>query len=249
MPTAAALPAITLHELKDTTAISGVKSWSPFCVKVHLALNALGLPYARAFGPFPSTWKRLNVTGQVPVVRIGVEVIADSTSIVRRLCALGTGGLNDGFTPRQNAEALLLEEFADSDLNGFLVASRWLDDDNWPRTRAALFAGAPAPIRAVVPVMARRSQRSRLVARDIWRRGPDACWARFATLLDALDARAPSTGSWFGEGLSTADVAIAAQLKSLQTPLTPAQAAQVHQRANLTAWVDRVFAKAASMAA
>lgn len=241
-------PFLTLHELADATA-HGVPSFSPFCLKVHLALGVLGLPYARAHGPFPAHWKGLDATGQVPVLVIDQTPIGDSTAIVGRLRALAPDGLNRGFSAAAEGEALLLEEFADSELNGFLVAARWLDDDNWPRTRAAYFAGMPKPLTLVIPTMARRRVRQSLHARDVWRRGPAVCWQRLETLLDALDARAPNDGFWFGEQVSTGDIAIAAQLKSLQTALTPRQSAAVAQRRRLASWVDRVVGLARTRAA
>ncbi len=238
-PPAPSLPALTLHELADAGG-HGVPSLSPFCLKVHLALGVLGLPYARAHGPFPAHWKALDATGQVPVLVIDQTPIGDSTAIVGRLRALAPDALNRGFNAAVEGEALLLEEFADSELNGFLVAARWLDDDNWPRTRAAYFEGMPKPLTLVIPTMARRRVRQSLHARDVWRRGPAVCWQRLETVLDALDARAPDNGFWFGEQVSTGDIAIAAQLKSLQTALTPRQSAAVAQRRRLAAWVDRV---------
>jgi len=233
--------AITLHEITDASA-HGVPSFSPFCLKVLLTLDALALPYTRAHGPFPAHWKALNPTGQVPVVTVGNEVIADSTLIVRRLRSLSKRGLNDGFTAKQEAEALLYEELADAEVNGFVVAARWADARNWPRTRDVFFANAPLPVRLVVSTLAQRARTKQLVARDVWRQGPDACWARFGLLLDALEARAPATGFWLAETLSTADIALAAQLKSLQTPLTPWQAGEVSRRPALNAWIGRVMA-------
>jgi glutathione S-transferase len=79
-----------------------------------------------------------------------------------------------------------------------------------------------------------------LVARDVWRAGPEACWKRFQVLLDQLDARAPEHGFWLSGPLSVADLALFGQLHSLRTPLTPWQAGEVARRLKLSAWLDRV---------
>jgi glutathione S-transferase len=172
---------LELCEVTDASA-HGLDTLSPFCLKVQRALHAAGLPYTRRHGALPSSHKALNPTGQVPVLLVDGRPITDSTAILRWI--VEQGGLE------ASPEAWLFEELADSGLNGFTVASRWADETNWPRMAAAVFGGMPAVLRWVVPGRVRAGVVKNLVARDIWRAGPDACWARFRTLLDHLDARA-----------------------------------------------------------
>jgi glutathione S-transferase len=80
------------------------------------------------------------------------------------------------------------------------------------------------------------------VARDVWRRGADACWQRFGTTLDQLDARAPADGFWVSTTLTVADVSLFGQLHSLRTALTPWQFEQLTQRRRLCSYLDRVDA-------
>lgn len=228
-----ALPSLTLLEL-TRPELPGLESYSPFCLKVHRALKYAGLPYRRVCSENPAAHRAHNPTGQVPVLLVGDEAVADSTAILARILRLAPGRI--AATP----EALLWEELADTALNGFLVAARWADPRNWPATRAAYFASMPAPVRAVVPGLLRRKVVRGLVARDVWRAGPEACWRRFGTLLDALDARAPEQGFWLPGGLGVADLALFGQLHSLRTPLTPWQAEQVARRGRLSHWLDRV---------
>ncbi|UJR86831.1 glutathione S-transferase family protein [Sandaracinus amylolyticus] len=229
---------LTLCELGET-GIEGLESYSPFCLKAHRALRAAGLSYERRTSARPDAFKALNPTGQVPVLLVGDEPIADSTRIVARISELGRS-LDAGPTGRERAEAWLWEELADTALNGFLVASRWADARNWPAVREAYFAEMPAFIRAIVPARLRANVVATLVARDVWRAGEDECWRRFDALLDQLEARAPERGWWVGDRLSVADVALFAQLRSLRTPLTPWQASRVEARPTLCAWLDRV---------
>lgn len=224
---------LELCEVSDAT-VHGLATLSPFCLKVQRALHAAGLPYTRRHGALPSSHKALNPTGQVPVLLVDGRVITDSTAILRWI--VEQGGLE------ASPEAWLFEELADSGLNGFTVASRWADETNWPRMEAAVFGGMPTVLRWVVPGRVRAGVVKNLVARDIWRAGPDACWARFRTLLDLLDARAPAEGFWCGPKVSVADVALFGQLQSLRCEITPAQRAEVERRPRLVAWLDRVDA-------
>jgi len=235
------LPPLTLCELDDP-GLQGTLSWSPFCLKVHRALGYLGLPYARRHGS-PMTHRALNPAGQVPVLLVGDEPVADSTRILARLDELTGGRLGAGLDPRGRAESLLWEELADTSVNGFTVAARWIDEENWPRTKAAYFSKMPPVVRAVVPARLRARVSKALVARDVLRAGEEACWERFELLLDALDARAPEEGAfWMGPKPSFADFALFGQLHALRTPLTPRQAARVAARPRLSRYLDAVLA-------
>ena len=227
-------PTLTLCELGDATP-HGVESYSPFCLKVHRALRLAGLSYQRRHGA-PHSFRDLNPAGQVPVLLVGDTPVADSTRILARIEALVPG------TIARDAEALLWEELADTSLSAFLVASRWADDRNWPGVRDAYFAGVPALVRPAVAGSIRRGILASLRAREVWRTGPDACWTRFQETLDLLEARAPARGFWVGERVSAADLALFAQLRSLQTDLTPWQRDQVASRPRLQAYVARIDA-------
>lgn len=224
---------LILCELDDATRF-GVASFSPFCLKVHAALVVSGLPFQRRHGQRPGSWKQFNPTAQVPVLLEGDRPTPDSTAILRRIVELAPGRI------AESPEGWLWEELADTSLNGFLIASRWADPDNWPRVRQAYFAGMPSPVRAIVPALLRRNILRTLVARDVWRAGPTACWDRFDRLLDQLDARAPTEGFWCGDRLGVADLGLYGQLRSFGTELTPVQGAAVASRPRLSAWLGRV---------
>jgi glutathione S-transferase len=232
-------PALVLCELADASAY-GVESRSPFCLKAHRALRVAGLAYEQRHFGRPAELRPLSPTGQVPVLLVDGAPVADSTRILERIDDL-TGALTRGLDPRARAEAWLWEDFADTAVNGFLVAARWADERNWPAVRDAYFGDAPWPVRALVVPRIRSGVIQSLVARDVWRAGPEACWERLEKLLDQLDARAPANGFWVGGASpSVADVSLFAQLHSLRTPLTAPQREAVARRKVLSAYLDRV---------
>jgi len=240
---AATVPPLTLCELRDTASF-GVESFSPFCVKAHRALRAAGLPYTRRHGMSPGSFKKLNPTGQVPVLLVGEEPVSDSTRILERIEALGGVSLNPDPSPAVRAEAWLWEEFADTSICGFLFAARWADDRNWPLVRDAYFAVVPSLVRVVIAGAMRRRVVGSLVARDVWRAGPEECWRRFGALLDQLEARAPKgSGYWVGSAISVADISLFAQLHSLRLSLTAWQSSEIAARASLSAYLDRIDAE------
>ncbi len=232
-------PNLVLCELADASALLGVESHSPFCLKAHRALRVAGLTYERRHGARPADFAKENPRAQVPVLLVDGEPVADSTEIVARIESIA-GPLGGPRDERARAEAWLWEELADTGLNGFLVAARWADDRNWPTVKRAYFGRAPWFVRAIVAPQIRKRIVGSLVARDVWRGGADACWARFLTLLDQLEARAPREGFWVDDRVSVADVALFAQLRSLRTPLTAWQAKAIENRGRLSSWIERV---------
>ena len=231
---------LILCELGET-GLEHLESYSPFCVKVHRALRAAGLSYESRRGRYPGEFEAFNPTGQVPVLLVDDEPVYDSTAIVARIDQLAGHPLHGGLDAATVAEARLWEELADTAVNGFVVASRWADDDNWPRSRAAYFAGMPKLVRALVTPRLRRDFLARLVARDVWRAGPEACWRRFEALLDQLDECAPVDGAfWVADRITVADVALFGQLQSLRSPLTPWQAERLNERRRLSRYLDRM---------
>jgi glutathione S-transferase len=232
-------PTIVLCEL-DATNDRSLESYSPFCLKVHRALKAAALPYERRHGSNPSGFKSLNPAGQVPVLLVGDEVISDSTRILERISALRPGLFGADLDAATRAEAWLWEDFADTSLNGYLVASRWLDDRNWGVVRQAYFGRAPWFVRALIAPRIRAHVRKTLVARDVWRAGSAACWRRFVATLDQLEVRAPSRAYWLGPALTVADISMFAQLRSLRTDLTAWQKSEIESRPALREWLDRV---------
>jgi glutathione S-transferase len=240
-------PSLVLCELADAGA-HGVESHSPFCVKAHRALRLAGLPYQRRHGSRPGEFAAVNPAGQVPVLLVDGAPVADSTRILERIDAL-TGALTRGLDARTRAEAWLWEDYADTSLNGFLVAARWADERNWPQVRDAYFGAAPWPVRALVAPQIRRGVIRGLVARDVWRAGAEACWERLEKALDHLEARAPQRGFWVSATPSVADLSLFGQLHSLRTELTAPQREALARRPGLSAYLDRVDAATQARAA
>lgn len=230
---------LTLCELNDP-GIPGVESFSPFCMKAHRALSVAGFPYERRFGSHPGQFKKLNPRGQVPVLISGGEAVADSTEILKHLIRLGAVLEPEDATLR--GEAWLYEELGDTALNGFLVTARWGDDDTWDAVKNAYFGNMPSVVRWVLPGRLRSGVLAMLKNRDVLRGGLVAAKARFETMLDQLDARAPARGYWCGQNLTVADLGLFPQLHGLRTELTPGWASRVEARPRLTAWLDRVQA-------
>jgi glutathione S-transferase len=235
------IPELILCDFPAETGEPGWPSFSPFVLEVERALQLTKLPFRHKRVSMLGITKR-NPTGQLPVLMVGSEPVADSTLILHRLELLAPGTLTGGLDARNLAEAWLWEEFADTALYPHVLAVRWADDRGWPVPRKAFFGGMPPLIRDVVARMVRRKTLGVLQARDFTRAGLAVCEARLARVLDHLDARAPESGFWLGDRPSVADLGLFGHLHSLRLPQLPWRAVQVAQRERLSRWLDRVDA-------
>jgi glutathione S-transferase len=238
-------PALVLYNFEASTGLEAWESFSPYVVQVARALRLARLPFElRPVSVFEV--RKLNALGQLPVLGIGEEKVADSTRILHRIEALAPGSMTGGLDARGQAEAWLWEEFADAALYPYVLAARWADDRGWPVPRQAFFGALPAPARAVVAPMVRRQTVKRLVERDFLRGGLQACYDRMGRVLDALDARAPESGFWMGERPTAADAGLFGQLHALRLPSVEHAAKEVTARKRLNAYLDRVAAATAA---
>lgn len=234
-------PALTLCDFPAHTGLDGWDSFSPFVLEVSRALRLAKLPFEHRRVDILKL-KELNPLGQLPVLIVDGEKVADSTLILHRIEALRPSALTQGLDARAVAEAWLWEEFADTALYPYVLATRWVDDRGWPVPRKAFFGGMPAPLRAVVPGIVRRATKQKLIGRDFTRGGLQACYERMRRTLDTLEIRAPDDGFWLGAHPSVADLGLFAQLHSLRLPLTAFQAEEVAKRQRLSRYLDRVDA-------
>ncbi len=232
---------LVLCDFEAKTGLDGWDSFSPFVLQVARALRLAKLPYEHRHVSIFKV-KELNPKGQLPVLLVGDETVADSTMILHRIEQLAPGSMTGGLDERGGAEAWLWEEFAETVLYPHVLATRWADDRGWPVPRKAFFGKIPAPIRAIVASSVRKRTIQRLVRSDFIRGGLDACHSRLYRILDALDARAPNDGFWLGPRASAADVGLFAQLHSLRLPLVAYQAEEIGKRARLSRYLDRVDA-------
>jgi glutathione S-transferase len=244
----AAIPSLVLCDFPADTGHARWSSFSPFVLEVERGLRLAKLPF-RQQKISMMTLRKLNPLGQLPALKIGDEVVVDSTRILLRIEKLAPGSLTRGLGARESAEAWLWEEFADTALYPYVLETRWADERGWSVPRKAFFGGMPPVVRDVVANLIRRKTLNALVGRDFTRAGLPACEERMFRVLDQLEARAPETGFWMGEQPSVADVGLFAHLHSLRLPQTPFRAADIAQRARLSRWLDRVDAATSGDAA
>lgn len=227
-------PEITLYTLGGAF---GVRSISPFCLKMEMLLAHLGFPYTLIEEPDP----RKAPKGKMPYAIINGETIADSELIMNKLDELSEGRVFGQMDPRQRAQGVAYTRLAEEHLYWIMVASRWLDDDWFPHVVNGFFHIAPALVRPLVANMAQRQVRKTYHLQGLGRHSHDEQVAFARADLQALQDAVSDQAFLFGDEPCIYDFTIAALLSGLydnQPPTWMTQLAMDYPE--LRAYADRV---------
>src|SRR5262249_19516994 len=97
---------LVVCDFPATTGLPGWSSFSPFVLEVDRALGLAKLPFERHHVNIMKL-KELNPKGQLPVLMVGDEKVADSTRILHKIEELAPGSMTGGLAPAAVAEAWL----------------------------------------------------------------------------------------------------------------------------------------------
>jgi glutathione S-transferase len=124
----------------------GLRNVSPFCLKVEMALEHLGLDYEIVMESDP----RKSPKGKLPYIVDEGLTIADSELILEYLDAKADGRLYGDVSDQEHATGLAFTRLIEDHLYWMVVASRWLDDDWFHNVREGFFSNLPPVIKTLV---------------------------------------------------------------------------------------------------
>jgi glutathione S-transferase len=217
--------------------LRGTPNASPFCVKLECALRLQGVAYDIAHVPEPSAGPK----HKVPFAEIDGERIGDSTLILDLLKARQGLDLDRGLDARAQAESHALQRMIEERLYWVMVYSRWAEPQGWDIIRPLFFAALPAPMRAIVPRLARRAVLKKLDGHGIGRHTRAEIYAFGARDLAALAAILGEKPFLFGDAPTLADATLFGFLVNIIGPDVPSplkDAALAHR--NLVAHTERM---------
>jgi len=136
-------------------AAFGLRNVSPFCLKVEMALKYLDMDYTLCEQSDP----RKSPKGKLPFIACGSDTIADSELIFDYLDEKSDGRLYGNLSKQDIGQGFAWVRMAEDHLYWLMVASRWLDDEWWPNIKQGFFGAMPFPLKAIVPIVARRQVR------------------------------------------------------------------------------------------
>lgn len=213
---------------------------SPFCDKVRRALRLKGLDWDSVEVPIlPGKYKAISPTGKFPAVDFGGRIVVDSTDIIAHLDTLVAEPRLIPADPRQRADALILEDWADESLYFFDLTMR-----NWPQNRELFVADllhAEAGLkRNIMAAIIPGALRKVATAQGLGRKSEAQVTAELARHYDCLAARLDGQDFLVGAAISIADLAVRSMVFVLDRTIEGKALSDA--RPLLAAWSARVDA-------
>lgn len=214
---------------------------SPFCDKVRRAMRLKGLDWDIVEVPIvpPGKYRRISPTGKFPAVDFGGIVIVDSTDIIVHLDSIVAEPRLIPADPRDRAEALILEDWADESLYFFDLTMR-----NWPQNRARfvddLLHAESGLKRRIVAAAIPGALKKVAVTQGLGRKTEAQVTAELARHYDSLAALLEGRDWLVGSSISIADLAVRSMVFVLDR--TAEGLALSQARPGLAAWSARVDA-------
>ena len=221
-----------------------MRSLSPYCWKVQMALIAKGIEYDVHDTLNP---KRANPFAKLPYLEIDGRGYEDSTHIVRAIDEISEHGPrlipND---PVLAAEANILDDWADEALYWHGFRAKFVDEEGWRHVSAEMVKLLPAKVVGVVArPFIRRDLLGKIDAQGLTRRSSERVDEEFDRHLDSLETRLSDRNYLVGDALTIADLSVTAMVGQLTVGLTPPFARRIAERKQLNAYLGRVFEETA----
>lgn len=228
---------IKLHQFAPAF---GLPNASPFCMKAETYLRMAGLPHqlVNSGDVFKAPKKKL------PYIDDGGTRVADSSFIIDHLKARHGDPLDGGLSEPERAVATAFQRLFEENLYWAVVYTRWIDDAGWAQTRPAFFAAMPAPLRWVVPALARRGLRAELRGHGMGRHAAAEIHAIACRDLTAVADFLADKPYMLGEAPSSLDATAYAFLANLLwAPIASPIQQHALRRPTLEAYCQRMKAR------
>jgi glutathione S-transferase len=132
----------------------GLPNASPFCMKLETYLRMSALPFEIP----PATLRHLRQApkGKMPYIEDRGRIVTDSSFIIDYLKTSYGDPLDAWLDADQRAVALAFQRLLEEHLYWAVVYTRWVEPQGWELTRSGFFGTLPAPLKWLLPPLARR---------------------------------------------------------------------------------------------
>ncbi|HXW71581.1 MAG TPA: glutathione S-transferase family protein [Methylocella sp.] len=215
----------------------GLPDASPFVTKAMLLLKFAALPFQEDRNGYRQAPK-----GKLPYLNDAGTIVADSTLIRFYIEKKYGFDFDVKLTPEQKATAWAVEKMCEEHLYLALLATRWLDPENFAKGPAQFFRSLPAPLRLLLPSMVRRKIDKTLNLQGFGRHTREEQALLAIRDIDALATLIGDTDYLMGNDPCGADAAIFAFVAGALTPVftTPLRST-AESYPNLINYRDRIL--------
>ncbi len=213
---------------------------SPFCDKVRRAMRLKAIAWDSVEVPIvPGKFKHISPTGKFPAVDFGGNIVVDSTDIIAHLDTIAPAPQLIPADPRDRADALILEDWADESLYFFDLTMR-----NWPQNRQwfidDLLHAESGIKRRIMAAMIPGPLKKVATTQGLGRKTEAQVTAELARHYDGLAAKLDGRDWLVGGSVSIADLAVRSMVNVLNRTV---EGKALHDaRPALAAWSARVDA-------
>lgn len=141
----------------------GLPSISPFCLKLHVYLEIVDIPFRTVVDATPFRGPK----GKLPWIDHEGKKVGDSGFIIEYLETRFGCDPNAGLSAAERAVSLSMRRLIEENLYWTMVYDRWMVEENWRSFRNIVLGGIPVPVRHVVARIARRGVRRQLEGHGI----------------------------------------------------------------------------------
>jgi glutathione S-transferase len=220
------------------SAINGLPSSSPFCLKVITALRYKQIEHQITVVDRPPSWLK---RGKLPAIKIDDQIVEDSTNILKLLDELAPSrALLYPNEEKKRAETLLLEDWSDESLYWFLVYSRWAIPEHFNQFKVVAFKNLPAPLRPIIPTLIRQKVLKRLESQGIAQVPSSERLNRFQEACWCLEQKLSNRPFLICETITAADLAVFSILQIIKQSQLHDLSVVLSDCSLLTQWLDKI---------
>jgi len=217
----------------------GLPNISPFCVKIETYMKMAKIPHQTHEGDIRKAPK-----GKIPWITHGEQTVSDSSDIVDHLAEHFTD-LDEGLSPTQEAQGLLMQRALEEHIYWSIVYFRWVEDEGFAVLQPVFAEILPPVIGSLILcAVIRRGVRRDLKGHGLGRHKPEEILARVGKDMQALSDLLGEKKYLLDDQPRSVDAAAYGQLSNILFP-PPEQSPlkkQLRGHQNLVDYCDRIRA-------
>ncbi len=214
----------------------GLPTVSPFCLKLDAFLRIAGIEHESitAGTPFGGPKKK------APWIEYRGRKLGDSAMIIDFLKGEFGKDPDTHLSPEDSGKAQAIQCLVEEHLYWIMVYDRWCREENWETLKDTVLGTLPAPLKPILPPLARRGVKKQLEGHGMGLHSPAEIEALAAKDIDAL-AGLLGSQTWFhGDQISNSDACVYSLLANIafvefESPMK----AMIAGHENLNAWLAR----------
>ncbi len=209
-----------------------------FCMKLESYFRLANIPY----DVVTTTSMDKSPKKTMPAVEFDGRFMSDSQLVIEHFEKTRPSAVDAFLSPEQRAHRASYRHMLEHHLVNILIYFRWVPDAGWNQFSRIVFAGAPAPVRAVIGSVLRRGTKKRLHRMGIARHTVEELVAFAKEDIDAVATLLGDKPFVFGSQISTLDLTVYAVISNiLYTGVDMPLIALVKSHPNLVAHSSRVM--------